>query len=153
MGLPSPKSQVHDVGLPVEVSANCILWPLTGVAVKLATGAVEFWQVLGPGGAITSPLVNVEAQPVVRSVTVTVIGVGAFCVPPLPHDWVLKVKPCGGFGTITLMVVAVPPVTWAELPLLPLPKVTPMFCGVKSRPWMVTGLPTPPLFGLRPVMV
>jgi hypothetical protein len=41
---PSPKFQLHDVGLPVEVSVNCTAkgaWPELGLALKLAVTCVE----------------------------------------------------------------------------------------------------------------
>jgi hypothetical protein len=71
VGEPSPKFQLHAVGLPVEVSVNCTVrdaCPVVGSAVKLATSGG------GGGGAVVTTIVSfvlLVALPAPVTVSVT----------------------------------------------------------------------------------
>jgi len=69
VGVPSPKSQDQEVGVPVEVSVKVVLTgtvPDTGVAVNEATGAagvlVVVWQVPEPVSVQVFPAVGRNCQ-------------------------------------------------------------------------------------------
>ena len=152
---PSPKSQSHEVGAPLDVSANCIVCPLIGVAVKDAVGAVGgvWFRQLPSVGESRNPLVNAELQPVLRSLTVTVTGVATLMMPLFAQGWVLKVKPCGGAGTMRSIDArrAAQHLRRAAV-RAGRRRVTSTFWGEKFAPVMVTFAPVPPLFGLMPVI-
>src|SRR5918999_1576001 len=87
------------------------------------------------GGLSRKALLSVTTQPTTsRLRTVTEIGVGVSRVPPgmpLPSQGsVMKVKPCGALGTVTVMEVDERAPIAAALPVVGLPKST---CTLEAK--------------------
>ena len=100
---PSPKSQLHDVGKPVDVSVNCTVCStcgLMGLNVKPAVGGVEPWVKLATTVASPSIVKTVEDWELLES------------VPPVP-DQFPNDQCCAGTAE---SVIAVPDAyPWAQV--------------------------------------